>query len=175
MLHLFRHEKEHKPKLLSPDTILTETITSENKYKFQDLGFLSVELQKRKRNKISGILFLFASVACCCGLCVPNMTIAKANAKEIWGNLFAFPLRKRKQKKISRFSFVIVSVRMVFSGGVGVFHVKGCVPRNQGNQSFVAGYPGILPGYPGGARKIREKKLCSILVPYLCVLSAPHA
>ena len=28
------------------------------------------------------------------------------------------------------------------------------VPRNQGNQTFWAGYPGILPGYPGGARKV---------------------
>ena len=28
--------------------------------------------------------------------------------KKIWGNLFAFPLRKRERNKISRFSFVIV-------------------------------------------------------------------
>ena len=28
------------------------------------------------------------------------------------------------------------------------------IPRNQGNQTFLAGYPGILPGYPGGARKV---------------------
>ena len=27
-------------------------------------------------------------------------------------------------------------------------------PRNQGNQTFLAGYPGILPGYPGSARKV---------------------
>ena len=27
-------------------------------------------------------------------------------------------------------------------------------PRNQGNQTFLAGYPGILPGYPGGTRKV---------------------
>ena len=33
--------------------------------------------------------------------------------KKIWGILFAFPLRKRKQNKSSRFSFVIISVRMV--------------------------------------------------------------
>ena len=33
--------------------------------------------------------------------------------KKIWGNLFAFPLRKQKRNKISGFSFVIVSVRMV--------------------------------------------------------------
>ena len=37
--------------------------------------------------------------------------------------------------------------------GVGakkVWHV----PRNQGNQAFRAGYPRILLGYPGGARKV---------------------
>ena len=28
------------------------------------------------------------------------------------------------------------------------------VPRSQGNQTFLAGYPGILLGYPGGARKV---------------------
>ena len=36
--------------------------------------------------------------------------------KKIWGNRLAFALRKRKQDKISRFSFVIVSVWMVNGG-----------------------------------------------------------
>ena len=62
---------------------------------------------------MSGI-FCIVSVACCCGLCVPNMTITKANAKENLGEfIFAFPLRKRNWNKSSRFSFVIISVRMV--------------------------------------------------------------
>ena len=26
--------------------------------------------------------------------------------------------------------------------------------ETQGNQTFLAGYPGILPGHPGGARKV---------------------
>ena len=40
------------------------------------------------------------------------------------------------------------------------------VPRNQGNHIFLAGYPRILPGYPGGGRKVREKKsLCSFFGP----------
>ena len=39
-------------------------------------------------------------------------------ARKSGGILFAFPLQKRKRNKISRFSFVIVSVRMVR------FHVR---------------------------------------------------
>ena len=35
-------------------------------------------------------------------------------------------------------------------GGQKVWYV----PRNPGNQTFLAGYPGILPGYPGSARKV---------------------
>ena len=51
--------------------------------------FVSVELW---RKKLSGISIYFVSVVCCCGLCVPNMIITKANAKQIfWGNVFAFP------------------------------------------------------------------------------------
>ena len=39
-------------------------------------------------------------MACCCSLCVPkNMLIMKQWRKEIWANLFAFPLRKPKRKK----------------------------------------------------------------------------
>ena len=65
--------------------------------------FSAVRLRKRKRKKISGILFNFVSVACCCGLCVPNVIIAKANAKENLGEFFvAFPLRKRKRNIIFR-------------------------------------------------------------------------
>ena len=41
------------------------------------------------------------------------MSITKANAKESLGKFICLPLRKRKQNKISRFSFVIISVRMV--------------------------------------------------------------
>ena len=55
---------------------------------WQDLGFPSVELRKRKRKNISGIIFLFVSVACCCGLCVPNMTMMKANAKRESGGIY---------------------------------------------------------------------------------------
>ena len=33
------------------------------------------------------------------------------------------------------------------------------VPRNPGNQTFLAGYPGILAGYPGSTRKVWEKNV----------------
>ena len=63
----------------------------------------------------------------------------------------------------------------IFSGGVGVFHVKGWGPKSSACPSKPGKsncFGGIsrqkLPGYPGGARKVREKKgLCSIFVPYL--------
>ena len=39
------------------------------------------------------------------------------------------------------------------SGGVGAQKIR-YVARSQANQTFWVGYPGILPGYPGGARKV---------------------
>ena len=54
----------------------------------------------------------------------------------------------------------------IFSGGVGSSTWMGGgqkvrhVPRSQENQTFRAGHPGILPGYPGGARKVWEKNVC---------------
>ena len=72
-----------------------------------------MELRKRKQKKISGILFLFVSVACYCGLCMPNMSVTKANAKENLGEFICLPPKK---KTFSRFSFVIISVRKVLIG-----------------------------------------------------------
>ena len=43
------------------------------------------------------------------------MIISKVNAKENLGESISLPLQKRKQNKISRFSFAIVSVWMVAS------------------------------------------------------------
>ena len=55
------------------------------------------------------------------------------------------------------------------AGGVGVFHVKGWGPKSSVCPSriphFLAGYPGILPGYPGGARKVWEKKCVQFSSP----------
>ena len=66
----------------------------------------------------------------------------------------------------------------IFPGGVGAFHVKGWGPKSSVCPSkpgksilFLRDIPGICRGYPGGARKVREKKsLCSILVPYSVIL-----
>ena len=49
----------------------------------------------------------------------------------------------------------------------GVGAKKFGMPLETREIKLLAGYPGILLGYPGGARKVWEKKsLCSILVPY---------
>ena len=70
--------------------------------------------------------------------------------------------KRRKDNKKNRTNRLV----RIFSGGVGVCASRGggqkvrYVPRNQGNQTFLAGYPGILPGYPGGAREVWEKKVC---------------
>ena len=66
----------------------------------------------------------------------------------------------------------------MFSGGVGVFHVKGwgatgakkfgmCF-ETQGNQTFGGisrDFAGIFRGRP---KSLRKKGLCPILVPYIC-------
>ena len=61
------------------------------------LDFRSVQLRKRKRKKIS-VFFLFVNVACCYDLCVPNMTIAKAKAKENLGEFICLSITKAKAK-----------------------------------------------------------------------------
>ena len=54
----------------------------------------------------------------------------------------------------------------IFSGGEGVFHMKGWGLQNPGKQNVLVGCLGCLAGYPGGARKVCEKKsLCSIFGP----------
>ena len=63
----------------------------------------------------------------------------------------------------------------ISSGGAGVFHVKGWVPKSSVCASkpretrLFGGISGMLPGYPAKSpkslRKIK-KQLCSILVPY---------
>ena len=68
-------------------SILTETITSQ---KIQVPGF-RISLccfTKMRAKEISGIILYVVCVACCCGLCVPDMIIVKANPKE---NLVEFP------------------------------------------------------------------------------------
>ena len=56
--------------------------------------FSLLDYESESERKSLGFDFFFVSVACCCGLCLPNMIVAKAN-EEIRGNLFAFPLRKQ--------------------------------------------------------------------------------
>ena len=58
----------------------------------------------------------------------------------------------------SRF-FLVPPGRGLPHEGVGA--KKFCMPlETREIKLFLAGYPGILPGYPGSARKVREKKVC---------------
>ena len=51
---------------------------------------------------ISGILLYFVSVACCCGLCVPNMITTKANAKENLGEFICVSTTKVNSLSLAR-------------------------------------------------------------------------
>ena len=54
----------------------------------------------------------------------------------------------------------------IFTGGVGVFHMKGwgqkssVHPSKPGRSNFFGGISEILLGYPGSVRKVWEKKVC---------------
>ena len=67
------------------------------------------ELPNRNRFGINSVIFLwkenlqdfnlFRSVACCCGLCLPNIIIAKANAKENLGEFVCLSITKESELK----------------------------------------------------------------------------
>ena len=46
-----------------------------------------------------GILIYFVSVVCCCGLCMPNMIVTKANAKENLGKFICLSSTKAQAKQ----------------------------------------------------------------------------
>ena len=56
-------------------------------------------ITKAKVEKLFGILLSFVSVACCCGLCMPNMFIAKAHADENLGLFIFLSTTKAKARK----------------------------------------------------------------------------
>ena len=58
----------------------------------------------------------------------PTCSLQKHVRKKIWGNLFAFPLRKQKRISIPRFSFVIISQGPQPGGG---FQTGGGLSRSQ--------------------------------------------
>ena len=62
----------------------------------------------------------------------------------------------------------------ISSGGVGVFHVQGWGPKSflcpsnpRETKLFWRDIPGFFAGYPGCPKSLRQKSLCSILVPYI--------
>ena len=80
-------------------TILKEAIASENsKIKGILKDFPSVGLRKRKQKTSQGFCFSFVSVACCCGLCVPDMLMTKANAKENLRELICLSITKATKR-----------------------------------------------------------------------------
>ena len=102
------------------------------------LDFLSVELRKRKRKKISGILMYFVSVACRCGLCVPNMIIMKANAKEIIGEIICLSITKARAKQ-NHPIFICNRFRADGIPGGETSCVRNSPGRNCGDKFFSAG------------------------------------
>ena len=97
---------ENRGSLISVPLAL-RAITSKNKLKSQDVDFPSVELRKRKRKKISDILFLFVSVACCifirkCGLLLWLVRAQhghyKSKCKRKSGGIFCLSITKAKAK-----------------------------------------------------------------------------
>ena len=86
----FRGQKARKKPLPSSKQQLRGT-----KKKIPGFWIFSLLNCESKTNKFSGILIFFVTVACRRGLCVPNMIITKANAKDNGGGIYLpFPLRK---------------------------------------------------------------------------------
>ena len=79
------------------NTILTETITSEKKYKSRDFGFSLGWTTKAKTNLRFSF---FISVGCCWAVCVTHKFITKANAKEnLEEFIFPFHYESGSEKK----------------------------------------------------------------------------
>ena len=67
--------------------------------KKQDLAFSLLSCESESSENLRVLIF-FLSMASCCGLCVPNMIITKANAKEIWGIYdLPFPCESENETK----------------------------------------------------------------------------
>ena len=128
-------KKSTSLKSILPLYHLTGTITSEQKLESRELRFSHCWIVKAKGKVLWDFDSFFRKRGLLLWLCVPNMIITKANAKEMWGSLLlAFPLRKRKIIKLCRFSFVIVSVRMVITRKVCAERPRPTDSRSQGLQ-----------------------------------------
>ena len=53
--------------------------------------------ESESKNKSQGLVFFWVSVACCCGLCLPNMIITKANAG-VSGEIYS-PFHKESESQ----------------------------------------------------------------------------
>ena len=108
-------------------TLLTEQLRA-NSTKNRNLDSRSVGLRNQSSKEISGKLRLFRN----CGLLFwlvhgQHHVHYESKCERIIGsNLLPFPLQKQKWEKISRFSFVIVSVQIVvlFKAQLRFFHIS---------------------------------------------------
>ena len=82
--------------------------------RFTSIGPLGCWITKAKAKENLWDFFFYSQVwPVVVAFACPTWPLRMQMRKKRWGNLFAFPLRKRKQNKISWFSFVVISVRMV--------------------------------------------------------------
>ena len=83
------------PKMI---TILTETITSE-KLKIPGFRVFSLLDYKSESERTSlGFDYFVVSVTCFCGMCLQNMIVTKANAKESLGKFICLSITEAKAK-----------------------------------------------------------------------------
>ena len=61
--------------------------------------FSLLNYESESERKSPGFIIYFVSVACCCGLCVPNMITTKANAKEDQGEFICLSVTKANAKR----------------------------------------------------------------------------
>ena len=102
-------------------TILTETITSEKRQNPM-IGIFSLLNYESESERNLWDFNLFRKCGLLLWLAIAQHHHCETESERKSGEiLFAFPLQKQKQNRISRFSFVIVSVRMVIKNEMLIY------------------------------------------------------
>ena len=87
------------------------------------------------------------------------MTLNHIELCQIPWPLQNFKIREEKRTQTEAFRSRYLWVGWGSSTSRGGFQKVRYVLRNPGKPNFLARYPGILPGYPGGAREVWERKV----------------